>query len=82
MACGKPFIYSDIKSIEEELNVNDFGVLVNPENLKEIVRAIENYYSDYELLIKHSQNCRNDIESGRKWETESIKLINIIRNLI
>jgi glycosyltransferase involved in cell wall biosynthesis len=82
MACGKPFIYSDIKPIKEELNVNDFGVLVNPDNLEEIVQAIEKYYSDYALLTKHSQNSRKEIESGKKWETESRKLLNIIRNLI
>jgi glycosyltransferase involved in cell wall biosynthesis len=82
MACGKPFIYSDIKPIKRELNVNDFGVLVNPDNLEEIIKAIEKYYSDYELLIKHSQNSRKEIECCKNWETESRKLINIIRNLI
>ena len=82
MACGKPFIYSEIKPIKRELNFNDFGILVNPDNLDEIIEAIEKYHSDYELLIKHSQNSRKEIERCKNWETESKKLINIIRNLI
>ena len=81
MACGKPFIYSDIQPIKDELNVKDFGILVNPDNLEEIINAIEKYQSDRELLNIHSQNSRREIEDNRNWETESKKLIKLIGNL-
>ncbi len=83
MACGKPFIYSNIKPIREELkNYNLFGILVNPDNQEEIIKAIEIYLNDPELLLKHSQNCRNEIENKKNWEAESVKLITLIKRLI
>lgn len=83
MACGKPFIYSNLKPISEELkNYNSFGILVNPDNQREIIKAIEKYLNDPELLLKHSQNCRKEIENKKNWEEESIKLITLIKHLI
>ena len=41
MACGKPFIYSDIKPIRDEIDYEKYGFLVNPDNESEIVNAIE-----------------------------------------
>ena len=52
MACGKPFIYSDIKPIKDEMNTTEFGVLVNPENQNEILNAIENYLQNPGISCK------------------------------
>ena len=82
MACGKPFIFTDIRPIRKELKVDKFGILVNPDDVNEIVAAIERYHNNPDLYLKHSQNCRREIEECRNWETESIKLIKLIRNLI
>lgn len=82
MACGKPFIYSDVKPITEELKAGNFGTLVNPDNQEEVIRAIEKYLNDPELLLQHSQNCRNEIENKKNWETESEKLLALIKSLI
>lgn len=81
MACGKPFVFTDIKPIREELKVDEFGILVDPDNINEIVVAIERYYNNPDLYLKHSQNCRKEIEDSKNWEAESIKLIKLIRNL-
>ena len=55
---------------------------MNPNNIDEIVRKIEMYLSNKELLIQHSKNGRAIIEDGKNWEAESEKLIDLIRNLI
>ena len=82
MACGKPFIYSDINPIKEELDYTKYGQLVNPENEIEIIEAIEYYLNNPDLIVQHSMNARRTIEENKNWEHESIKLIGIINNLL
>ncbi len=81
MACGKPFIFSDILPIRKELEYSKFGFLVNPEDIDAIVNQIENYINNAELLKLHSLNCRHEIESGKNWESESKKLIDFIASI-
>jgi glycosyltransferase involved in cell wall biosynthesis len=82
MACGKPFIYSDIKPIREEINIDDHGYLVNPENDSEVIEAIENYLNNPNLAHRHSENSRKLIEDKKNWETESKKLIDLVNALL
>jgi glycosyltransferase involved in cell wall biosynthesis len=82
MAAGKPFIYSDIKPIREELNFEYCGHLVNPNNLKEICETAEKYLKDRELLSIHSRNGRMIIEKEKNWERESVKLISFINQIL
>ncbi len=81
MACGKPFIFSDIKPIRKELDIINCGFLVNPNNGQEIIEKIELYLNDKELLLSHSKNGRTIIESGKNWEKESEKLIVFLNQL-
>jgi glycosyltransferase involved in cell wall biosynthesis len=80
MASGKPVVYSDIKPIRKELNVEKFGFLVDPENIEEIVSKISLYIQDKDLLIKHSLEARKQIENKFKWEMVEEKLIRFIEN--
>ena len=82
LACGKPVIYSKINAISETFEDINFGFLVDPNNIDEIVSKIEMYIYNKELLIQHSKNGRAIIENGKNWETESEKLIKLIMNLI
>ncbi len=79
MACGKPFIYSDITPIKEELEYNKYGYLVNPRNEIEIVNAIEKYLEKPDIAVQHSLNARRVIEDGKNWENESEKTDNFIK---
>ena len=81
LAAGKPVIYSAINTLKKNIRIEEFGFLVNPENLNEIVEKTERYFFDRELLSKHSQSARNFIEDGNNWENESAKLISIIKSL-
>lgn len=82
MACGKPFIYSDINPIKEELDYTKYGQLVNPANENDIIDAVENYLNNPELVNQHSINARRIIEENKNWEHESIKLVDLIKNLL
>lgn len=82
MACGKPFIYSDISQIRKELGDIKCGFLVNPDKIDAIVEKIINYIDDSSLLRIHSFEGRKIIENGKNWETESSKLINLVDNLL
>lgn len=82
MACGKPFIYSDIFQIRRELGDIKCGFLVDPNNIDTIVNKIINYLDDSSLLRSHSLEGRKIIENGKNWETESSKLLNLVDNLL
>lgn len=82
MACGKPFIYSDIKPIRDEIDFKNYGYLVNPDDQSEIVSAIENYLNNPELADQHSINARRLIEESKNWESESNKLIDLVKKLL
>ncbi len=77
MACGKPVIYSDIKALQE-IPVNEFGFLVDPENLLNIVEKIMIYVNNNDLMIKHSENARKLVEEKYNWEKIEGKLISFI----
>jgi glycosyltransferase involved in cell wall biosynthesis len=82
MACGKPFVFSDIKPIRDEMDFEKFGFLVNPENEKEIISAIESYLNNPKLAIQHSMNARKVIEENKNWESESKKLNELVNKLL
>ncbi|MBK7629745.1 MAG: glycosyltransferase [Ignavibacteriales bacterium] len=82
MACGKPFIFSEINPIKNELDFQNFGQLVNPKNELEIVKAIEKYLTNPELLNRHSLSARKLIEGNINWENESKKLIELVNQIL
>ena len=82
MACGKPFIYSDIKPIRDEIDYEKYGFLVNPDNESEIINAIESYLSNPKLVEEHSINARKLVEENKNWENESKKLIEMVNKLL
>ncbi|HED38338.1 MAG TPA: glycosyltransferase, partial [Ignavibacteria bacterium] len=67
LAAGKPVIYSSIKPLKENITIDDFGFLVNPKNIDEIVNKTERYLLQKELLNKHSMAARKFIEDGNNW---------------
>jgi glycosyltransferase involved in cell wall biosynthesis len=82
MACGKPFIYSDVKPIRDEIDFEKYGFLVNPDDESEIIKAIENYLINPELANQHSMNARKLIEENKNWESESKKFIEMVNKLL
>lgn len=82
MACGKPFIYSEIDPIKKELDYEKYGCLVDPENEVEIITVIEDYLNNPDQAIQQSINARQLIEENKNWENESKKLIELVNSLL
>ena len=58
LACGKPVIGSNVGGISEIIN-DDVGLLVNPNKISTITKAIDTIISDDELRLNLSKNARN-----------------------
>jgi glycosyltransferase involved in cell wall biosynthesis len=67
-ACGKPVVYSNLKAIRREINVNEFGYLVNPADSDKISDCIIKYLEHPDLYIRHSQNGRKLAETKYHWK--------------
>lgn len=58
LACGKPVIGSDVGGITEIIN-NDVGLLVNPNKVSSIAKAIDTVIGDDDFRLILSLNARN-----------------------
>lgn len=58
LACGKPVIGSKVGGITEIIN-EDVGLLVNPNKVSSIARAIDRLVNDEDLRVVLSLNARN-----------------------
>lgn len=58
LACGKPVIGSKVGGITEIIN-DDVGLLVNPNKISSIARAIDKIINDDDLRLVLSLNARN-----------------------
>ena len=58
LACGKPVIGSDVGGITEIIN-DDVGLLINPNKISSIAKAIDLIVNDEEFRLKLSANARN-----------------------
>jgi len=66
-ACGKPVIYSAIKAIKRDIDVNKFGYFVNPTDSELISDRIINYIENPDLYRQHSQVARKLAEEKYNW---------------
>lgn len=67
-AFGRPVIYSDIKSIRKEVEIDKFGFLVCPTDKVRIAKIILNYVENKELYYLHCENARNLAENCYNWK--------------
>lgn len=80
MALQRPVIYSDLIAIRKEIDIKEFGYLVNPKDAKKIVQLIQNYQENKTLYLSHCANARNSFESNYNWSAIETKFIDFIEN--
>lgn len=80
MALQRPVIYSNIKAIKKEIEIEQFGYLVNPGDFKEISRLILNYQRNPYLFKNHCLRARELYETKYNWSTIETPFINFIEN--
>ncbi len=66
-AFGRPVIYSDLKAIRREVDINGFGFLADPGDTGGIVQLIERYLDDEDLYLTHCKNARRLAEQKYNW---------------
>lgn len=70
MACGRPVIYSALKAIVKGCpEIADFGYLVNPIDIQQIVKIIRMYIHTPILYLQHCKNARQLHENKYNWES-------------
>ncbi len=79
-ACGKPVMYSEIKAIKREIDVNKFGCFVDPTDSERIADRIINYIEHPDLYRQHSQVARKLAEEKYNWGTIEARLVDYITN--
>ena len=81
MSSSIPVIGSDFQLWREIVQRNNCGILVNPENPKEIAKAIKYILDNKEEAKKMGQNGRKAVEEKFNWEIEENKLLKVYQGL-
>lgn len=77
-ALGRPVIFSNLKAIRKEIDINSFGYLVKPEKPEETVAILIEYLDNPEKYYSHCKSARQISEEQYNWkfiEEEFIKFI-------
>ncbi len=77
--CGRPAIYTNLKAIRREVNVSQFGYLVNPMNTDVISDYIINYIYNPFLYYRHCINARKLAEKKYNWQNIEPTLFKFIK---
>lgn len=80
IALQRPIIYSDLIAIRKEIEVENFGYLVNPKDSKKIAYLINNYQNNQTLYLSHCSNARNLFELKYNWQIQEGKFIGFIED--
>lgn len=67
MAMGKVVVASKVDGIKEVISNNENGLLVNPDNITEWVKAVSDILSDDSLAKKIGDNARRIVEMKYDW---------------
>jgi len=81
-ACGRPVIYSNLKAIRQEIDVSEFGFLVDPTNTEQITNCILNYINDVELYNKHCLRAREIAENKYNWKNIEPLFLNFVNSFL
>ncbi len=81
LACGRPVIYSDLKSIKREIPNIDFGFLCNPNDIETISNHIIDYTNNHRLYNAHCNNALKISRSKFNWSLIENDFISFIKNI-
>ncbi len=77
MKCACPVISSALGSLPEV--VEEAGLLINPNSVKDLAKAMEKIYHDHELRLELSLRGLLQVEKF-DWQKSAAKIINLIKN--
>lgn len=77
-ACGKPAIGTHTGGIPEAVLDGKTGILVNPDSVEELVRAIRRLLIDKPLAHLLGQNARKRTEKEANWEVTAERFLSLL----
>lgn len=67
-ALGRPVIFSDLKSIRRDVEIEKFGFLVKPDRTDTIIELISEYLQNRVLYLEHCRNALTLAEEKYNWQ--------------
>jgi len=80
-ALKRPVIYTELKAIRKEVEIEKFGYLTKPYNTQHIAGLIVNYIDNQKLYNQHSKNARDLAESRYNWDAIKYEFIEFLKHL-
>ena len=80
LACGRPVIYSSLKSIKKEIENFNFGYLSDPSDMHSIAGHIMDYITHPDIHSEHAKNALIASKSIYDWNLIDKKFISFIEN--
>ena len=80
-ALGRPVIFSDLKAVRRDVEVEKFGFLTDPGNAEGIILLISNYLKDPCLYKRHCENARALAIEKYNWSKISPEFLNFIESV-
>jgi glycosyltransferase involved in cell wall biosynthesis len=81
LALGRPVIYSDLKAIRKEVEMDKFGSLIDPENIDGISAIIKKYTLNKELYLLHCDNALAYAKTKYNWEKIEPSFLSFIQSV-
>src|SRR4030095_5730730 len=81
MACGTGLVVTDVPAIKEWVN-DENGIMVKKGNPEELANALEKYYTNRDLIVKHSAVNIGIAKNRADWDKNCLKLKEIYEMLI
>jgi len=82
MDCAIPVIYSNFDDWKDKLDEYDIGLAVNPTDVNEISRAIQQIIDYPERAKEMGKNGKKTIKHHFNWDQEEKKLIDLYKEMI
>ena len=80
-ALGRPVIFSNLKAIKKEVEIEKFGFLVNPTNIKETTSHINNYIKNRKLYVEHCEKAEELFLNKNNWDSIEGRFINFLKTI-
>lgn len=81
-ASGKPVVYPRLKAIRQEVEISQFGYLVNPEDIGGIAQIVLRYMDSPSLYQHHALAARRLYECEYCWENIFVRLQTFTEQLL
>jgi len=79
-ALGRPVIFSDLKSIRRDVDIEKFGFLVTPDETDRIIKIISGYFQNRNLYIEHCHNALLLAKEKYNWENINLEFLKFINS--